>query len=174
MNSFKSYLRQIIKTLKIDGVLDSTNITQMIIANYEDVEELFEHGLGSQLAAQLLTNDQQNEDCSMENFEADNNDPGDDDSDNEYDPNDDDPETDDEFPEEENIDNQTSEPDDESDDDDPEDENLDNTTFEPEDDSDGNEYEITEIFDTRFAYAILLKSEYTILLIRIQNSIFLF
>jgi hypothetical protein len=114
-HKFKPWLRQIIKTLKRDGVLDSTGITQMIIANYEEIEECFEDGLGSGLAAQLLTEDlypyyQENEYGGVDD-------------------DDDDPEDDDEFPEE-NIDNITSEPDEDDDESDNRAEDFDISYFE--------------------------------------------
>jgi hypothetical protein len=132
------------------------------------------------LAAQLLTEnmyDQENEDGSVESEDRI---PIESDEDEYVDKYvDDDPIDDDEDDdEEENIDNITSEPDEEYDDDDPEDENLDHQTPDPnegEDEySDGCEYKITRFFDSQFACFTLLKSEYSIFIVRIQNSILLF
>lgn len=155
-HKFKPWLRQVIKVLHRDGVLSNTDLTGIIVSNYEDVEELFEHGLGSQLAAQLLIEDLyecENEDGGIELI-GDIPDVNGDGDDEDLECDDDDP-----------------------DDDDPDDENIDNMTSEDSDDdgdySDCCRYRIIEIFDTRFASAKLLKSERNVFLIRILRTIYL-
>jgi hypothetical protein len=160
-HKFKPWLKQIIKTLKIDGVLDSTDITGMIISNYESVEELFEQGIGSHLVAQLLTEDvydceNENEDGKIEDFEGDEDNPGEL-SEDEYD--DDDPIDDDEDDdEEENIDNQTSETDEDDD----------------ESDNRAEDFDIS-YFETRFVSIVFLKSlDHKTRIIKVLNSVFIF
>ena len=164
--NFKPWLRQVINALHRDGALSNTDITGIIVSKYEDVEELFEHGLGSQLVAQLLTEDlydQENEDGGVEAFGDSHNENtggGDEASECEDDDPDDDefPDPDDdEFPEEENIDNQTSEPNEDDD----------------EGCSDGYGHKTVRFFDNRFASVTLLKSEHTILLLRIFRTVHL-
>jgi len=152
---FKPWLRHIIKTLQSDGVLNTNGVSEMIISRYEDIEELFEHGLGSQLVAQLLTEDlydQENEDGTIE--DDDENNPDDNWDEDGYDPEKEDDDI--EFPEEENLNNQTSEPDDEND-----------------EYSDWGKPKITQIFDTRIASANILRFGHKILLFRIFSGVFL-
>ena len=150
---FKPWLRQVIKALHTDGMLDSTDITETIVSNYEEVEELFEHGLGTQLVVEILTEDlydQENEDGGVDGDEENTDESGEDEWDN-YAHIDDD-----EFPEE-NIDNITSEPNEDDD----------------EGCSDGCGYKIIRFFDTRFASVTLLKSEHTVFLLRIFRTVHL-